>query len=173
MARYQGSSLTSLTSPLCSQSDAPPAHPQLLLQLCHLLPDGEQVQICPDWEDQKVTFVYIIAASVLSSFCTELSVKFNNKNPSVTEIKDKIKDIEVRKENFPDFNDKILYSSLQTKCNKFSRQQDTEEIELVSKVMMAIERMVSAATLMARMFQRADGGPVRVELTGRDEPGKN
>ena len=65
------------------------------------------------------------------------------------------------------------YSSLQTKCYKFSRQQDTEEIELVSKVRKALVKVTDAIRLMEWIFQIGDGGPVKVELTGPDEPGKN
>ena len=66
------------------------------------------------------------------------------------------------------------YSSLQTKCYKFSRQQDTEEIELVSKVRKALVKVTDAIRLMEWIFQRSGGaGPVKVELTGPEEPGKN
>ena len=44
------------------------------------------------------------------------------------------------------------YSSLQTKCYKFSRQQDTEEIELVAKV-----SFDQGKWPMKRIFQRAGG----------------
>ena len=74
-------------------------------------------------------------------------------------------------------NDKILYSSLQTKCYKLYRQEDTEEIELVSKVrrVATIKALVSdrCSKIDGMIFQRGDGGPVKVELTGPDEPGKN
>jgi len=43
---------------------------------------------------------------------------------------------------------------LQTQCYKFSRQQDTEEIELVSK-----------------KSGGGGGGPGKVELIGPEEPG--
>ena len=51
----------------------------------------------------------------------------------MTEIKDEIKDTKLAKKTCQILIIKS-YSSLQTKCYKFSRQQDTEEIELVSKV---------------------------------------
>ena len=81
-------SLLSVWCTSCSSSTPPPTLPFTAWW-------GISSDLSSVWGSKgRICLVY---RCISSEFCTELSVKFNNKNPSVTEIKDEIKDKKLAK----------------------------------------------------------------------------